>query len=97
MTQIGCCHVEQNITAGQRPHSSTRTFSQSKCGRRWPIEEGTSVLLKVKSTHITIAEFFIILPHGPNCCIGLGAFKDLVLLKQKGPKLHACYMVLNKN
>ena len=29
---------------------------------------------------MTIAEFFMILPHGPNCWIGLGAFKDLVLL-----------------
>lgn len=33
-------------------------------------------------TYITIAEFFIILPHGPNCCMGEGAFSDLVLLKQ---------------
>lgn len=33
-------------------------------------------------TYITIAEFFIILPHGPNCCMGEGAFRDLVLLKQ---------------
>ena len=31
-------------------------------------------------TYMTIAEFFMILPHGPNCWIGLGAFRDLVLL-----------------
>lgn len=31
-------------------------------------------------TYMTMAEFFIIRPHGPNCCIGLGAFKLLVLL-----------------
>ena len=30
---------------------------------------------------MTIAEFFIILPHGPNCWMGLGAFRDRVLLK----------------
>lgn len=33
------------------------------------------------NTHITMAEFFIILPHGPKCCMGLGAFRDLVLLE----------------
>lgn len=33
------------------------------------------------NTYITMAEFFIILPHGPNCCMGLGAFRDLVLLE----------------
>lgn len=32
---------------------------------------------------MTIAEFFIIRPHGPNCWIGLGAFRLLVLLRIK--------------
>ena len=30
---------------------------------------------------MTIAEFFMIRPHGPNCWKGLGAFKLLVRLK----------------
>uniref|UniRef100_A0A2S2QYB7 Uncharacterized protein n=1 Tax=Sipha flava TaxID=143950 RepID=A0A2S2QYB7_9HEMI len=29
---------------------------------------------------MTIAEFFMIRPHGPNCWTGLGAFSDRVLL-----------------
>ena len=29
---------------------------------------------------MTMAEFFMILPQGPNCWTGLGAFRDLVLL-----------------
>lgn len=29
---------------------------------------------------MTIAEFFMILPHGPNWQMGLGAFKDRVRL-----------------
>lgn len=29
-----------------------------------------------------MAEVFMIRPHGPNCCIGDGAFRDLVRLKQ---------------
>ncbi len=32
---------------------------------------------------MTMAEFFIILPHGPNCWMGLGAFKERVRLKWK--------------
>ena len=32
---------------------------------------------------MTIAEFFMMRPHGPNCWKGLGAFKDLVLLKNR--------------
>jgi hypothetical protein len=32
-------------------------------------------------TYITIAEFFIILPQGPNCWKGQGAFKERVRLK----------------
>lgn len=44
--------------------------------------ERTKYTTNTYNTHITIAEFFIILPHGPNCCIGEGAFRDLVRLKQ---------------
>ena len=31
-------------------------------------------------THMTIAEFFMMRPHGPNCWMGLGAFSDRVRL-----------------
>ena len=31
---------------------------------------------------MTMAEFFIIRPHGPNCWMGLGAFRLLVLLQK---------------
>ena len=34
-------------------------------------------------THMTMAEFFIIRPHGPNCWMGLGAFSDRVRLSIK--------------
>lgn len=36
---------------------------------------------------MTIAEFFIIRPHGPNCCIGLGAFRLRVLLETETNRL----------
>lgn len=39
-------------------------------------------------TYITIAEFFMILPQGPNCWMGLGAFSDRVLLYQKENKVN---------
>ena len=29
---------------------------------------------------MTMAEFFMILPQGPNCWMGLGALRDRVLL-----------------
>ena len=31
-----------------------------------------------------MAEFFMILPHGPNCWMGLGAFRERVRLGKKG-------------
>jgi len=40
------------------------------------------------STYITIAEFFIIRPHGPKFCTGQGAFKDLVRLQQTQKESH---------
>ena len=35
------------------------------------------------ATHMTMAEFFMILPHGPNCWMGLGAFRERVRLEGK--------------
>ena len=35
---------------------------------------------EIQKTYITMAEF-LILPQGPNCWIGEGAFRDLVLLQ----------------
>ena len=32
-------------------------------------------------TYITMAEFFMMRPHGPNCCIGLGALRERVRLQ----------------
>jgi hypothetical protein len=32
---------------------------------------------------MTIAEFFIIRPQGPNCWIGLGAFRERVRLEKR--------------
>ena len=37
---------------------------------------------------MTIAEFFMIRPHGPNCWKGLGAFKLLVRLKIRRKKIN---------
>ena len=39
-------------------------------------------------THMTIAEFFMMRPHGPNCCMGLGAFRLLVLLQIEQNRLN---------
>ncbi len=30
---------------------------------------------------MTMAEFFMMRPHGPNCWMGLGAFRDRVRLE----------------
>lgn len=38
---------------------------------------------KICYTHMTMAELRMILPQGPNCWIGDGAFRDRVRLKQK--------------
>jgi hypothetical protein len=35
------------------------------------------------NTYMTIAEFFIIRPQGPNCWIGLGAFRERVRLQKR--------------
>lgn len=35
---------------------------------------------------MTMAEFFMILPQGPNCWMGLGAFSDRVLLLDRWTK-----------
>ena len=37
---------------------------------------------------MTIAEFFIIRPQGPNCWIGLGAFSERVRLQKRANKCH---------
>lgn len=43
---------------------------------------------------MTIAEFFIIRPHGPNCWMGLGAFRERVRLqKEEGQALGDCRIV----
>jgi hypothetical protein len=39
-----------------------------------------------KATYMTMAEFFMIRPHGPNCWKGLGALRERVRLKQKKQK-----------
>ena len=32
---------------------------------------------------MTMAEFFMIRPHGPNCWMGLGAFRERVRLENR--------------
>lgn len=44
---------------------------------------------------MTIAEFFIIRPQGPNCWIGLGALRDRVLLEQNTNSEQTKHLVSN--
>merc|ERR1719195_205151 len=66
--------MKGGMTAASRTFLMTSTvkgglYQVSRC------EAGSCMVM-------TIAEFFMILPHGPNCWIGLGAFKDLVLIRR---------------
>ena len=47
--------------------------------RRW-LSACIICSISLLSTYMTMAEFFIILPQGPNCWMGLGAFSDRVRL-----------------
>lgn len=70
----------------QHFHFVKRRFAISF--RRCRIEES-------QCTYMTIAEFFMIRPHGPNCWNGDGAFKLRVRLRIeqmiKNSQLFACY------
>ena len=50
--------------------------------RKLNIKTCTLCIKMKKDTYITIAEFFMMRPHGPNCWKGLGAFKERVRLQK---------------
>merc|ERR1719500_1032082 len=79
-------HLQSAIKGGITIASLTFFITSTVSGglyqvRRW--EAGSWIV-------ITMAEFFIILPHGPNCWMGLGAFRDLVRLKPATFSLSIC-------
>jgi hypothetical protein len=47
--------------------------------KKEPSEEDYDDIFFNVMTYMTIAEFFMMRPHGPNCWNGLGAFNDRVL------------------
>jgi hypothetical protein len=54
-------------------------------------------LRTTKNTYMTIAEFFMIRPQGPNCWIGLGAFRDRVRLKPDQTTIRRAQILTERN
>ena len=85
-------HLQRAMKGGMTVASRTFLMTSTVRGglyqvRRW--EAGSWMVLEVGQldvgmleTYMTIAEFFMILPHGPNCWMGLGALRERVRLQE---------------
>lgn len=77
------CDISGRNLSGREFKRDIRVRANMTVSRDGQVKAFLDQLVHKNGTYITMAEFFIIRPHGPNCWIGLGAFRDRVRLRNK--------------